>query len=563
MFGKMTLKKGINAIVVMILLTLIVFQVITYYLFYSEIREQSHMLRENTVSKFSDFINTRMDSLETRENYITSSNLLYDYITDMHNPEKKRNLSDLVYTLQSLDSDVLHVSYFDNMGSVTGITNNISAAELSSVMESYVFYRNSTAYFKTEYSDFFADYTADSAGFYILRFSPVYYHDFSTARDMFLGTLCVFAQVSTDSVYQLKEENESLVIDMHSGDETISIVNYGEIHHFSMNASFDNIHISQTNWYFSGSVGSSLKSLDLVVPVILLIGESMFLLLLVIGLNRYLNTYILNPFGKMYSYVNNLRISEKFSRLEIGGNTEMHRLSNAINDMVLRNKELANQILENQNKIYTAEASRKDAIIYALQNQINPHYMYNIFELIRSIACVYDVKEIEPIVFNTAEILRYNLNDGNIVTVADEYDIAQKYLEVMNVKFNGKFHSEFNLPDDILDKDIMKMTFQPIVENAFNHGYIKRTEPFVISISGHIADKKLILEFCDNGRGIDSDKLEKIRLSFAEERYVGEDNSIGLKNLHYRLKTFYGDRAEMRIESEVMKYTKITIEINM
>ena len=108
------------------------------------------------------------------------------------------------------------------------------------------------------------------------------------------------------------------------------------------------------------------------------------------------------------------RISDSFKPLEIQGNTEFVELSGEINKMVKRNKSLANDIMTKQGKLYEAENIKNEATLYALQNQVNPHYLYNIFELIRSIALVRGVSEIETISVNVSEIFRYNLKKENV-----------------------------------------------------------------------------------------------------------------------------------------------------
>lgn len=561
-FDKMTLKRSVNTMVAVIVTFIVVFQAAMTYYFFNEVRSQLVLLRKTSVNNFLNFISSHMESLENKKNALVSSALLSAYIADKNNEQKKYELSELAYTVQLIDSDILHMMFFEKNSDEISITNNISANELECARRSYDFYKNSDTYYMNEYADFFAIEFNQVDDLYFLKIVPVYYHDFATASNIYFGELCVFSQISTDSFHSLETENENLQIEMYSDSSKINVVNLGAKSKFSLKETFTNVHIPKTRWYFGGSVSMSIKSLDLTMPILLLLIDSLLLTAFIVCLNYYLNSYILKPFDKIYLYLKKLRISDKFSKLEVFKNSEMRLISEAINDMVIRNKDLANEILENQGRLYAAEASRKDAVIYALQNQVNPHYMYNIFEIIRSIACVNDVEEIEIIVSNMSEILRYNLKDSVRVTVADEYAIMLKYLEIMKVKYNGAFYVECNLDKEVLDTEIMKMVFQPILENAFNHGYIRREEKFGIKVSGKKKNNILSLEFYDNGRGISKDRLDNIRNSFKDNRYTAS-SSIGLKNLNYRLKTFYGDKAEIFIESKEGEYTKITIKINL
>lgn len=558
MFRKMSIKKSVNLIIAIILLIIVFFQILTCCYFVGTIRNQAYILRKTAVTKFSDFISQHLGMLENKKNALSSSPLLLSYVSDIENEEKKYSFCNLVYTVQLLDTDVLHVMLFDRGGEAIRISNNVSTEEFEKAKASYGRYRGEYADFNGEYTDFFASGENKNGEFYILKLVPIYCHDYTLASNVFYGTLCVFSQINVGQSYHLQSANEDITIRMYSGNEKIPAVNIKENNGFLLHASFSDMHVAGTNWYFEGTLGYPVKYLNLTTPFLLILVESLLLIVFAVILNRYLHRYIIEPFDKTRKYLENLKIAEKFSQLSVFGNSEMQSFSGAINDMVLRNKRLANEILENQGRIYTAETSRKDALIYALQNQINPHYMYNIFEIIRSIACVKNAPEIETIVVNLSEILRYNLRDGNIVKVKDEYDIILKYMEIMKVKYNNSVFANFSLPAEVMESRIMKMMFQPIVENAFNHGYIKRKEGFGITVSGSIYKGSLVLEFYDNGRGIQAEELEKIRASFESEKYIGE-NSIGLKNLSYRLRTFYGEDCRLSIESEYMKYTKITV----
>lgn len=159
-------------------------------------------------------------------------------------------------------------------------------------------------------------------------------------------------------------------------------------------------------------------------------------------------------------------------------------LVSEINAMILRNKKLANDAMISQEKMYEYEIREKNITLYALANQVNPHFLYNIFELIRSIAVVYDISELETIAMNISYIMRYNLKETEHIKISDELTIVRKYIEIMKIRYDDTFDMEYNIEKEVGDILFAKMIFQPLLENCFNHGYSCGERRFSIKFVG-------------------------------------------------------------------------------
>ncbi len=224
-----------------------------------------------------------------------------------------------------------------------------------------------------------------------------------------------------------------------------------------------------------------------------------------------------------------------------------------------RFEEMVQQIDELVNKVYLDEIYRKEMEYEQLVNQINPHFLYNVLQLIQSKAVLSENYEINDIVVALSKLLRYAMNNqAKIVTVEEECDYVSNYLLLYEQRYTGKFTYKIRLEGRAAQCRIMKFAIQPIVENCIKHG-LRRQGGGSIRICAGVQEDMLRISVWDNGNGIPQERLENLK------RYIREtsekEESIGLRNVYQRLKLMYDGRAGMEIESEEGKYTKVIILI--
>lgn len=199
-------------------------------------------------------------------------------------------------------------------------------------------------------------------------------------------------------------------------------------------------------------------------------------------------------------------------------------------------------------KSYLAELHQREAEIVALQNQINPHFLYNTLESIRMKAICNGDKEVGKMLYSLAFLFRNQVKGKLIVSIDQEIKYCNKYLELFKFRYNEKFKFSIECEEDLYDKGIVKFTLQPLIENYFVHGIRleKDDNELKIYIYKHLDD--IVVEIIDNGRGIPKEKLDDINRRIRECDYSSK--SIGMLNVHERIKIKYGEPYGLTVTSE-------------
>ena len=204
-----------------------------------------------------------------------------------------------------------------------------------------------------------------------------------------------------------------------------------------------------------------------------------------------------------------------------------------------------------------AELREKDAQLRALQSQINPHFLYNTLDSINLYAIKYNVPVISDMINALANFFRYGLNRGrDIITVEEELRHTESYLEIQNMRFNGKLHYRIDVPPDIRRARIVKLLLQPLVENSILHGLQKTDGEWKLEITGKREEEKIILSVCDNGAGADAEELNRM---IAEG--MSQSRSFGIVNVSERIRSAYGGEGSLKYFSNGGKGIIATITV--
>ena len=224
-------------------------------------------------------------------------------------------------------------------------------------------------------------------------------------------------------------------------------------------------------------------------------------------------------------------------------------------------------ILDEKNII---ELSTKHAELLALQNQINPHFLYNTLEAIRGDALCEGVDSIADTTEALSTFFRYTItNTGNLVSVEDELENVENYFKIQQYRFGDKLDVKVNFPDDysrILECKLPKLTLQPVVENAIFHGLEAKAEGGVITISMEMTEKKLLINIHDNGIGINEEELIKINqrleaVSGPLKEEKRKRGGIALPNVSRRIKLLFGEEYGIHIYSIPNLGTEVRIAV--
>ncbi|MCY9661690.1 cache domain-containing protein [Paenibacillus chondroitinus] len=246
---------------------------------------------------------------------------------------------------------------------------------------------------------------------------------------------------------------------------------------------------------------------------------------------------------------------------------EMQSLNVGFNHMVSRLDQLMTTVTNLQMKEMKLELRQKEALIRALQNQINPHLLYNTLGIIKSMAFLENVPRIETISRNLADVYRYTARfENEEVTLHDELKIMAKYLEIVKLRFPMSFIRTISVNEKFYDCLCMKLTLQPIVENAVKYAIEPNGGEGTIIINAFEESGDLILEIADNGKGIPEAQLEDIQDLLRKESespngFPSASGSLGLSNVHARLVLRYGHKYGIRIDSFPGQGTVVSIRL--
>lgn len=238
---------------------------------------------------------------------------------------------------------------------------------------------------------------------------------------------------------------------------------------------------------------------------------------------------------------------------------ELSYLIGIFNDMT---KSIKNLI----QKVYQAEITQKEAELEILQQQINPHFLYNTLESMRGLALEENCPKVADMAKNMSSFMRYNMQRGhNAAMLSDEELHVKYYIRLINYRFDHKIDLKTEIPQKLRTLSLPRFTLQPIVENAVLHGLAEKRENCEIMISAAWQDEIVVIQVKDNGTGIPKKKLAKMNAYLHQEVKAVQDpmpgGSAGIFNVNSRLKLNYGMPYGISLESREGEGTTVTIRI--
>ncbi|MDQ8736202.1 histidine kinase [Paenibacillus sp. LHD-38] len=233
---------------------------------------------------------------------------------------------------------------------------------------------------------------------------------------------------------------------------------------------------------------------------------------------------------------------------------EITKMNRGLRHMVSKVNRLLANVQEQSEKKRTLE-------LKVLQEQINPHFLYNTLFSIQELYSMGESDNAAKMMKNLASFFRLCLSNGDeIVTVKKELELISDYLEIQKMRYSNMDY-KIEVDEEILNFSIVKLTLQPIIENAIHHG-INGVKISTIIVQGLIEEDTLIIKIMDNGKGIPKDKLALINDCLQTGDWSPMTSSYGIKNVQERLLIYYGRPFGLLYESELDRGTIVTIRIN-
>ncbi|XEC94168.1 sensor histidine kinase [Paenibacillus tarimensis] len=211
-------------------------------------------------------------------------------------------------------------------------------------------------------------------------------------------------------------------------------------------------------------------------------------------------------------------------------------------------------------RIYQEEKEKAEAEIQALQAQINPHFLYNTLGSVKWIASMQRSDKIVQMTEALISMLRYTTSKvGTLVTIGDELENIRHYVTIQKVRYYNRIRVEYDVDEGLLDCKILKLTIQPIVENAIFHALPENDDDGSIRIAVYREDGDIVISVADNGIGMDRAAIEALKrgISNGTEAF----NGIGVGNVNSRIQKRFGPAYGVRFTSEKGKGTTFYIRI--
>ena len=231
--------------------------------------------------------------------------------------------------------------------------------------------------------------------------------------------------------------------------------------------------------------------------------------------------------------------ADHFTYRSVGGTREVQELSGSFGHMVLRIQQLMSTVREEEVNLRKTE-------LKALQAQINPHFLYNTLDSIAWMCEQGRNADAVKMVHALARLFRISISRGHeLIPIAKEIEHAESYLQIQKYRYKNQFTYAFDVDEACLDYYCNKITLQPIIENAINHGLDLLVEEGRIDVRVRQEGEDILFSVQDNGVGMSQEQIDTILRRGPRDR-----TGIGIKNVDDRLKIYFGKQYGLHITSE-------------
>ncbi len=267
-------------------------------------------------------------------------------------------------------------------------------------------------------------------------------------------------------------------------------------------------------------------------------------------MSLYLTANFTRPLERISAYVTEISQGHFGACLELRGDDEIYRLGENIRAMVEKINELMEEGLRR-------EREKHNLRVQMLQQQINPHFLYNTLNSIQWMAAMQGAEGISHAARSLGTLLQYGLRDPMaFVELRRELSVLEEYIYIQNIRYKGKIiYKNQVTEEETLSCLVPKLILQPLAENAIFHGIEPKTGMGGIEVRAECERGLLYIRIKDDGVGMSAERMRI--LSDPESR----PRSIGIANIHERLRILYGEKYGIEFQSEIGVYTEAVIRI--
>ena len=221
---------------------------------------------------------------------------------------------------------------------------------------------------------------------------------------------------------------------------------------------------------------------------------------------------------------------------------EIGELVQSLNTMVKDMKRL----IESE---YLVKIESQQATLRALQSQINPHFIYNTLESISMLALIRDHYEIVDMAQAFSLMMRYSMEPSTLVAVREEVENVRNFVTIQKIRFPDRFLVEYAIDEECMAEKIPRLTMQPLVENAFKHGFEDTPEHKRLLVSVLKRRGFLVIRIFNNGMAVPAERIARIRELLMPDNQEETLDCFALRNLSRRLKLLFGENSRVTLRS--------------
>ncbi|VTR43115.1 Inner membrane protein ypdA [Actinobacillus pleuropneumoniae] len=261
---------------------------------------------------------------------------------------------------------------------------------------------------------------------------------------------------------------------------------------------------------------------------------------------------LVQSFRKMEDGMFNIRIRH-------GQRDEFGYLYDRFNHMLIKLQHLIDQDFRHKLMMQRAELKQ-------LQSQINPHFLYNSFFILSSLAKTGDVTQIELFTNMLGEYFRFiTRNDADNVPLLEETRHSRIYTEIQKLRFSRRIRVEFGeLPMEMETLKVPRLIIQPIIENAYEHSLEKMQDDGLLRVAFHLDDDEASIVIEENGNGLTNNEIEALNRRLERTSESAESLEVtGLINIHRRIALTYGESSGLVLSRSPLNGLRVQIRIRL
>lgn len=300
-----------------------------------------------------------------------------------------------------------------------------------------------------------------------------------------------------------------------------------------------------------------------------ILGLSIFLALLLIvvfiALGLFLSRYTTGP---IYHLISAFKMAEK-GKIKISETSnikEFDELFSSFNHSMDTIHNLASEVYSSELEKQELAISIKESRIQALQNQINPHFLYNTLDSINWRAKIDGNNDVSEMICTLGKFFRSNIRiSENQIPLSQELENAKLYVQLSRYRFGDKLQYIEECSEELMDQKIIRLLIQPLIENSIKHGIEETGEDEIIKVAISEEDGNLVINIKDNGPGMDEETIDYLRNLWdtASDEYHKETRSVGLYNVFRRLALTYQNAVSVTILSKLGEGAEFIIRIKL